>query len=138
MKKTKKAAKFDFKTIRSYEDACKRQKIDPIKSLPDVSGIPKNLKKYIIAIYKLTIIASAIRDGSKLNWADSNQWKHQPYHWVDADKKRPSGFGFSLSAYDIWLTSSYCSSRLCFESGEKAIYFAENFHDLWIDFKLEI
>jgi hypothetical protein len=129
---------FDFTTIKSYEDACIRANIDPVKSLPDVKICPAFLKKFIIAAYKLAIIASAIRNGSKLDWSNGNELKYYPWHWIKAYKEHTAGFGFSFSVYSLTYMYAYIGSRLSFPTLEQALYFAENFHDIWIDFKLEI
>ena len=138
MKKTKTEKAFDFTTIKSYEDAAKRINIDAVKSLPDVSKCPAFLKKFIVAAYKLAVIASAIRGDIKLDWSNPNEWKYYPYHWIKADKKHPAGFGFSASGYTYAHSCTDIGSRLSFDTSEKALYFSKNFHDLWIDFKLEI
>ena len=129
---------FNFRTITSYEAACKHLKINAKKSLPKVVNCPKNLQKYIIALYKLTVINQAIRNGSKLDWNDINKWKYEPYHSIKADNLRSSGFGFDYTSFVNWNTNTFVGSRLCSESREKTLFFAENFTNLWMDFKLEI
>src|ERR1035437_5555493 len=96
--KTKKSVKpstvFDYKTIKTFEDACKKLGVDPSK-LPDVSGILEEFAKPIIAAYKLMIIYKAINNGWKPNWSNSDQYKYYPWFYVLS-----SGFGFSCTHYD--------------------------------------
>ena len=85
--------KFDYKTIKSFEDACAKEGVDPT-NLPGVSMIDKGMGKALIAAYKLFVIFKAINDGWTPNWNDSSEWKYFPLLEVAADKARPSGFGF--------------------------------------------
>ncbi len=99
-KSTKNSPVFDFRTIKSFEDACAKQNVDPT-ALPDVSMIPEDLRKPIIAAYKLMIIFLAINNGWRPDWSDSDQYKYFPWYRVLS-----SGFGFSDS------DCSYDDSRL--------------------------
>ena len=130
--KSKKSVKpstvFDYKTIKTFEDACKKLDIDPTK-LPETSEILEEFAKPIIAAYKLMIIYKAINDGWKPDWSNSDQYKYYPYFWVLS-----SGFGFSVTAYRCVGTSSTVGSRLCFESAEKAAHAGRTFLKLFEDF----
>jgi len=136
-KKQKKSIEFDFRKIKSYEDACKFTNVDPQVQLPDVSKVPQFLKNYVLAAFRLAYSAFVLRNGSKLNWANGSI-KFEPWHWIKADKEHPSGFGFSRSNFTGAYTSSVIGSRLSMEKYEKALHFAENFQDDWKYFKLEI
>ena len=117
---------FDYTTIKSYEDACKKLQLDP-KALPDVSMIPKKHRKAVIASYKLFIMFDAINDGWTPDWSNSDQYKYFPWLQIAADKKRPSGFGFSGTSYGFTDTRTDTGSRLCGDSRDKAIYVADTF-----------
>ncbi len=121
--KTKKTVKkeFDFRTIKTFEDACQKENIDS-KKLPDVSGILEDLKKPILALYRLMIIFKAINNGWRPNWGKSSQYKYYPWFWVLS-----SGFGFSDSHYNYDLTFTDIGSRLCTDTSEKALYIAKQF-----------
>ena len=120
--KTKKSkVKFDFRKIKTFEDACTKLALDP-KHLPDVSMIPEEFSKPIIAAYKLMIIFKAINQGWTPDWSDSDQYKYYPWFRVLS-----SGFGFSTTAYDHTITFTCVGSRLCTDSSEKAMYVAEQF-----------
>jgi len=120
--KTKKnKVKFDFKTIKTFEDACTKLALDP-KHLPDVSMIPAEFGKPIIAAYKLMIIFKAINDGWVTDWNDWSQYKYYPWYRVLS-----SGFGFSGTGYDGTYTHTGIGSRLCTDTSEKAMFVAEQF-----------
>lgn len=112
---------FDFRTIKTFEDACAKENIDPT-ALPDVSMIPEEFRKPIINAYKLMIIFKAINDGWRPDWSKLSQSKYFPWYRVLS-----SGFGFSLSYYTYDCTFTNVGSRLCTDTSEKAMYIAEQF-----------
>ena len=75
----KSSAEFDFKTINSFEAACKKENLEPEK-VPDVSMIPEEFRKAIIAVYKLFIIHKAINNGWIPRMGDASQLKYWAYH----------------------------------------------------------
>lgn len=60
--------------VKSFEDAC--QLLGIKTTLPEVSMLPVNHQKAIIAHYKLVIIAEAINEGWKPNW---DNWDERKY-----------------------------------------------------------
>lgn len=130
-----KKTNFDYTTIKSYEDACKKENIDPEK-LPDVLMIPEELRKTILSCYRLLIIFKAINNGWIPNWNDSNQRKYFPWFEIEASNEKPSGFGFSGSGCVSWYSGAGVGSRLCCDSSEKALYIANQFEKEYIDFIL--
>lgn len=127
--------KFDFRSITSFEDACKKEGVDPTQ-LPDVSMIDPGMGKALIAAYKLFIVFKVINGKWIADWNDPNQNKFFPWLEIKADEARPGGFGFSCSYCDYWCTDTGCGSRLCTYSTETALYIAETFENLYIDFML--
>ena len=123
--KTKKTAsndaKFDFKTIKNFADACTKLALDPTQ-LPDVSMIPEEFNKPIINAYKLMIIYKAINDGWVPDWNNRDQYKYFPWYGVLS-----SGFGFSGTHCNYAGTGTTVGSRLCFESSEQAKYAGTQF-----------
>jgi hypothetical protein len=118
---------FNYKTIKSFEDACKHIGIEPI--LPVVSALPEDMQKPVIANYKLLIVYKAINNGWKPDWSDHNQYKYFPWFRVLS-----SGSGFAHSACAYYLSSSSSvGSRLCTDSEEKVMYIAENFEQEYVD-----
>lgn len=131
--KTKKAPRklsFDFRTIKTFEDACRKENVDPEK-LPDVSMLPEEFRKPVIAAYKLMIIFKAINNGWKPDWKNMDQYKY--YLWF---KVLSSGFGFSSSTYSSTGAITIVGSRLCTDSSEKAMYIAEQFKAEYQDYFL--
>ncbi len=116
---------FDYKTIKSFEDACKKENIDPT-ALPDVSMIPEVLREAVIAVYKLFIIFKAINNGWVADFTNRNQWKYFPWLKVNSAGSR---FGFSDSDYYFDYTRTIVGSRLCTDTSEKAGYIGEQFHE---------
>jgi len=121
---------FDFRTIKSFEDACQKEAVDPIK-LPDVSMIPEEFRKAIINAYKLMIIYKAINNGWIADWGNINQYKYFPWFEVLS-----SGFGFSNSVYNYGITDASVGSRLCTDTREKALYIADQFATEYKEFFL--
>ena len=132
--KTKKpvqeSSEFDFRTIKTYEDACKKENIDPLM-LPDVSMIPEIFRNSIINAYKLMIIYLAINNGWVPDWNDWNQFKHFPYFRVSA-----SGLGFSDSYYLYTYAAAHAGSRLCTDTSAKAEYIGKQFKAEYKEFLL--
>ena len=129
-KSVKPSTVFDYKTIKTFEDACKKLNLDPTK-LPETSEIPEEFAKPIIAAYKLMIIYKAINDGWKPDWSNSDQLKYYPYFWVLS-----SGFGFSVTYCAYGHSSATVGSRLCTDTSQKAIYIGEQFTAEYKDYFL--
>jgi hypothetical protein len=124
-----------FKDIKTFEDACRERSVDP-NALPDVSMLPERHRKSMVAYFKLCIIVEAINDGWEPDYSNTDQFKYFPYFAVEADTDRPSGFGFSDANYVSWGARTAVGSRLCFSTREMALYAAEQFKDLYIDYLL--
>ena len=86
---------------------------------------------HILAYQQLVLIAKALNQGWKPNWNDHNEEKFVPWFFMGS-----SGRPFEFSDYDIWHTSSYVGSRLCFKSKELAEYAAKNFEKIYKNFNL--
>lgn len=129
-KSTKNSPPFDFRTIKSFEDACAKENIDPT-ALPDVSMVPEDLRKPIINSYKLYIIFKAINNGWKPDWNKSSQYKYFPWFGVAF-----SGFGFSFAHYDYDHTGTAVSAHLCTDTSEKALYIAKQFQSEYQEYLL--
>ena len=82
--------KFDFRTIKTFEDACKAIRVTT--ALPTLANGCQELLKTTIAGYKLMVIFQAINAGWTPDWGNSDQAKWFPWFWV-----LPSGSGFSAS-----------------------------------------
>lgn len=140
----------DYKTIRTYEDACVALKQDAIR----VDSV--NMPSHIVALMKLETISRALwgrnfqpkpdGEGSKVYW----------YPWFALYTKKeindmyPEQRGALLSASAAGgaaagfgsLNANYRSSgaaaglgfRLCQETEEKAKYFGQQFIELWAEY----
>jgi hypothetical protein len=132
--KTKKVkepkVKFDYKKITSFETACEAEGIDP-KLLPDVSMLPEQFRKPIIAGYILMVAFKAINQDWKPDWSNWNENKYFPWFRVLS-----SGFGFSGTDYNCANADAYVGSRLCTNSSEKALHIAKYFEAEYKDFML--
>lgn len=91
--------------------------------------LPEDLKKPIVAAYKLMVVFLAINNGWKPDWSNWNQYKYYP--WLSV---RSSGFGFSDSDYGCVYADTSVGSRLCTDTREKALYIAEQFESEYQDF----
>ena len=120
--------------VLSFEDACKITGDNP-KKLPLVTGIAERHRKRIIADYKLSIIAEAIKNNVPVDYTNG-KYKHFPVFYVNADKKRPSGFGLAYYGADLWHSHSVVGVRLCFPNPDMAIFFGKHFIDLHKDHHL--
>lgn len=117
----------EFNKVKSFEEACELQGLNPETCLPDVSGMPKQHQQATIATAKLFIIADAVNGDWKADYSDYGQYKYLPYFtWDD-----PSGSGFSCGDYDSWNTLSSVGSRLVFCSREAAKHMGKTFTELY-------
>ena len=120
----------DFKKIKTFEDACLKLSLDPVKVLPDFSNFPEQHRKAMIAHAKLVIIAEALNDGWKPNWKNDNWDKYYPWFVMGSS----SGAGFACDVYDGWSSVSNVGSRLCFKSAEIAKYAGKQFKKLYKEY----
>jgi hypothetical protein len=124
---------FDFKTIKSFEDALKHITKGHIKDMKNLynsynNNIFKKLLKDEVSYIKRKIIVQAINNGWEPNWQDINQRK-----WFPAFSLSPR-FVFLGSDYACTYTSMGVSSCLYSQSKEKSDYFGKNFIELHKDF----
>lgn len=84
------------KTIfKKWQDAFKAKELDS-KVLPDVSMLPVQYRKSVVAQYILNVVIDVANDGWIADYTDISQPKYELWLEVIADAKRPSGFGLSL------------------------------------------
>ena len=126
----KKLKDFDYKTIKTFEDACKKENIDP-NSISLLFQLAPEFRKPTIAVYKLFIIFKAINNGWEADYTNPNQCKYFPWSCVLS-----SGVGFDYSYYDFGLACTAVGVRLCTNTPEKALYIAEQFADIRADYLL--
>ena len=125
--KEKSAAKgFDYKTIKSFDDACRACGTTEEEFNTKFQNL--GLDSDTINYEKLKIIARAINNGWTPDWNNTNQQKWYPWF------KLSSGFGFLVSDFVCGCTGAGSGSRLCFESEAKSDYAAKQFMDIYKQF----
>ncbi len=115
--------------IKSFEEACKAENLDPQTALPDVSGSPEQDRIAITSYSRLVIIARVLNktanDGQewKPDWSNYDEYKYYPYF----EMRGSSGFRFFV--YVNWNSRSDVGSRLCFKTRALAEYSAKQFFE---------
>jgi len=125
-----------MKNLKSFESAAKFLGINPTE-LPEVSQLPEEHQKSVIAFYMLTIISMASwkQEGKEINWSDWNQYKYYPWFDMSPEKKSVgSSSGFSCNDYDFDRTYSRVGSRLVYPTSEIATYVGKTHVQLYRDF----
>ena len=141
----------DYKTIRTYEDACKALG-EPIFEDPN------NLPNHIIALMKLETISRALwgrnfqpkpdGEGSKVYWYPwfalytkkeiNDMYPEQRGALLSARAHYGANAGFGcLAAFyrsSAALAHAALGFRLCQETEEKAKYFGQQFIELWAEY----
>lgn len=115
---------FDYKTIKTYEDACNKLGITTVE--PKFTEILPELRKASLAHHKLMVIFKAINNGWVPDWNNANEYKYYPNF-----KMGSSVFCYSAS----WPSKAYANvgSRLCAYSKEISDYIACQFGNLYVD-----
>lgn len=124
-----------MKKIKTFEDALKVLKLDA-NIVPDFSMVPELHREAMLAHFKLVIILQALNESWQPNWNDYNEYKYYPWLWVEASKDKPSGFGFSHTAYGCTDSRTGVGSRLCSKSEEIAEYAFKTFPELYTTYFL--
>lgn len=127
-----------YTDIKTFEDACKVEKIDPKKVIPDFFCYPEADRKSMEAHAKLIIIVRAANrlanDGKQ--WVpDFTNFDERKYEaWFDLEDNGSSAF--RPYCYDVWGTHSSVGSRLCFISREVCKYIANQFIETYKEYFL--
>ena len=115
----------DYKSIKTYEDACvalgcKPMNFDTLAMVelsadPNVGSIPIKMPDHIIALMKLETISRALwgRNWEPKPDASGNKWFYYPW--------------FALFTQDE-------IDNLCQQTEEKAEYFGKQFKELWAEY----
>lgn len=142
----------DYKSIKTYEDACEvlGERVDEEK-LSD-AGVPK----HIIALMKLELVCKALWGGEVKVYPDAEGSRiyYYPRFWLftkdEISSMSSKDRGSLLSATTHYgasaswgsVTTYSCSShstmhggfRLCLDTKEKAMYFGKQFVELWAEY----
>lgn len=154
----------DYKTIRSYEDACEALGIQPILTTDEdgentvvETGTQHFIApKHLVALYKLETISRALwgRNWEPKPDADGSKWFYYPYFalWTkdelnDLNEKQRgallsayaytgafAGFGYLYTGNRSSIACAYFGFRLCQETEEKAAYFGQQFIEIWAEY----
>lgn len=140
----------NYKTIKSYEDACEALGVSPIQ--PE----KMNVSKHIVALMKLETISKALwgKDfdpkpdpkGEKCFWypyfalytqdeiEGLNEAQRGALLSAIAYSGAHAGFGSLITNYRSSFAFAYIGFRLCQETEEKAQYFGTQFIELWAEY----
>lgn len=142
----------DYKTIKTYEDACTAlgEKVDEV-TLTN-AGVPK----HIIALMKLELVCKALWGGEVKVYPDPNGNRTYYYPWfalytkdeverMDSEERgcllsavaldgADAGFGSLYASYRSSYSVAYSGFRLCLDTYEKARYFGTQFLELWTEY----
>ena len=140
----------DYKSIKTYEDAC--------EALGEIDvDFDKSVPKHIAALMKLETISRALWGNTFQPKPDAEGTEYYYYPWFalytkkeikdrDDDEKGAllsayaldggalAGFGYMNASSRSSLASAYIGFRLCQETEEKAIYFGRQFIELWAEY----
>lgn len=152
----------DYKTIRTYEDACVALKQDAIRvdsvnrdttTVLTNGGDRVNMPSHIVALMKLETISRALWGKNYQPKPDASGSSRFYFPWfalwtereiketeglvyipiIDALNNR-AGFGYAYTHNAPSNTAATVGSRLWQESREKAKYFGQQFIELWFDY----
>ena len=139
--------KFDYRSIKTFEDACKHLNLDPNAFYYKFENMPD----HITALVSLEVIIRALNDGWR-HPLDGKTTVYFPWFWLVSSSEekehwfkdipesmkvrymRPDGsaglgFAGSLTAWSY--SGSDFGSRLACKSYEIAMYCAETFKSYW-------
>lgn len=139
--------KFDYRSIKTFEDACKHLNLDPNAFYYKFENMPD----HITALVSLEVIIRALNDGWRhpldgkttvyFPWfwlASSSGEKEQWFKDIPESRKvsymrpdRSTGLGCACSEHAWSIARSDIGSRLTCKSDEIAMYCAETFKSYW-------
>lgn len=122
--------------IKTWQEAFKIKGLDPTK-LPDVSMLPEEYRKPVVAQFILNVVADVLNGDWIADYTDHSQPKYFPWFKVKATKAKCSGSGLSYHDFVIWGTRTYCGVRLCYRDTETAKYAGTQFKKLYEDLFLK-
>lgn len=134
----------DYKSIKTYEDACEALGEEPVGDLGD------HADKHIIALIKLETISRALWGKVWQPKPDPDGSKYFYYPWfalytqseMDSMSEEDrgallgaaAGFGCLYASGRSSYSSAILGFRLCQETEEKAKYFGIQFKEIWADY----
>lgn len=132
-----KKKKFDYRSIDSYEAACKDQGKNPEK-FPDYSECEMTPKEeqYQLSTFKSARIATSINkdeDGNEWKPIPGEDYRYYTWQWIKKDDTKRSGFGLSLRDVHYDDSDAFVASRLQFRDEGRARFFFDTYPELLED-----
>ncbi len=124
-KQTREPVRDITERIKTFEDALKETGRPDV---PEFTDAPEDIREYLRAQYKATVIAEALNEGWKADWHNSDQYKYFPWFYVS-----PSFFVFHGTDYHYSGPNAGSASRLCFRTSALAKYAGSQFLSIWKD-----
>ncbi len=125
-------AKTKTKLPISFEECCRLQGKDPDFKL-NILELTENELATHQAVYDWEIIRNAINGEWKENLISDQQYKYEPYGYLEKDETKETGFGFSHTHYYCTRTFTGVGSRLAsFETPEQALHAIRTFDQYFI------
>lgn len=140
----------DYKSIKTYEDACEALGEEPVGDLGD------HVDKHIIALIKLDTISRALwgKDWQPKPDPDGSKYFYYPWFALYTQSEMDSmseedrgallgataaygataGFGYLHANHRSSASDASFGFRLCQETEEKAKYFGIQFKEIWADY----
>jgi len=112
--------------VKTWEDVCNIKDIDPEDCLPYKNPKTK-LKKHLNACFKINMISEVLNEGVTFDFNDRSQYKYYPYF-----EKTSSGWVVCSYLYHIY--HSHMGSGFYYTTSEKALYAANQFKDIYLDY----
>lgn len=129
--------------VKSYADACKVLGIEP---MDEDSMKAQGFRPDEIARRQLETITEALNEGWKPNWADTDEYKYNPYFYIEVSEVQTedgdtlganAGLSCAYTSTAASLATAYFGSRLCFHDRETARYAGRTFTDLYAQILIE-
>lgn len=135
----------DYHNIKTYEDACEAIGVKPIVRLlvEDEDGHKEEVADIAhLAYIKLCTIARALNNDPNFPRFTKDEYRYTPWFYLyrlvlwggHANNGAGCGLASAGSNNDWSNSSATIGSRLAVKSSEIAIYFGEQFKELWKDF----
>ena len=120
------AKKITTQDIKSYKDACRLLKREPL-IIDNWSFLPKSQRKAEFSRHKVETVIEALKNGKKINFDDLNQPKYYPFFDCEKYGDGRKNDGFVLHSVIYGYDSASVSPRLCSLTREDAEYVANTF-----------
>lgn len=123
--------------IKTFDEACMAQGLDPNTVLPDVTCLPESDRKAVTSFAMMCIINRSLNTYPETNqewkpdWNDSDQEKYYPWFEVVEKPEGASGFGLSVGVYVFVYANACLGVRLFYRDSATAIYAGETFTELY-------